>query len=1044
MTNSSSEGDSKGNAIQISSSTTSLKAGQIRLSVTSSSSKKVGDVSPSSTKASGGNSLPKIRLSSTSKPGNIPSEKKVMSSTKSSSSPSPSIKLSASNSHKKISISKTDSSQKSSPIITTSTYSSAPSSKKTATGSVTLNNASKTNKSSTVRLNFTPPTNNGSPKNTSSSSVNHSDSGNDNDDTVKKSNLSAKKKIKFANNKKTEKMNKSSSYQTRVWHQRSDLSFKYFKSHCNDSNVTDTVRNIQKIESNDSARYENPKYIWGYEGTTTMYITHEDNDKNRKHGADSGSMHEPERTELGLHLRGGCKVTKIEVYAIEFMPDNSHNHNSTTNNYTTKLNDMKTISKSETTDSQTNEKLNDDPKSNEKSAQPEHISSTDEKIITTTKGEKDNVSIETKNNQNSALITRSVSPELKIQTNEDNPKPIKADFTESSTLNSNSNSPEVKLRSLHVSYNHFDPLAKVFYTSSKWMKKDFENLNKQTRRNSNKPIDNLIETKPQLKYEGDAYCHHGSKRMMRSLRVASAASALGELRLIISNVTKTDNTTPSSSKAKNDAKIKETKNFIDLAEAYWKKDLSGDETDIDYSAKNGYALNALRQRAFDDGISYIRKRKRIDYISKELAFRSISKSDQLQTKKYKDSNKNKNDLNSKYTTANAYKIVIRFHLPDPSLLKSSSGLHFVTPSIHNLSAGACAPYVYTSCGIFGDHQGPRCWLPCLDSSSSKHRCSHELSIKVTAKREEGISIVGCGEDFGQIDTVIRSHSSLDSAHLFGSCHDKFLQDFKAYHDINEPHTLFATSILYTSVFTPIPARSLGFAIGPFLVCPDPEYQNDIRQIYIAPSFLRSQLHSSQPLSTHKALNNAVIAGSSGVPLRALSLTREILGLPSFRSKNYTQIWLPACVDGGTSSGGWHQCQSVAYNSWIGGATLDSNLLPPQKHRLPFHAGGRVLQMAQARSAIMGWIVSSLPLGGEDDVGQGYIHALFCAQLMDIYERTHGGSGEGGGKSSHFYVERFAVSSGLNGCGYLDFLPVKNVEEEEMMGGLGSGLAVGKF
>jgi hypothetical protein len=62
--------------------------------------------------------------------------------------------------------------------------------------------------------------------------------------------------------------------------------------------------------------------------------------------------------------------------------------------------------------------------------------------------------------------------------------------------------------------------------------------------------------------------------------------------------------------------------------------------------------------------------------------------------------------------------------------------------------------------------------------------------------------------------------------------------------------------------------------------------------------------------------------------------------------------------------------------------------------------------------------------------------------MEIYEKTHGGSGEDGGKSSHFFVERFAVTSGIDNCSFLDFLPVPKVEEEEIMGGLsGASLAV---
>lgn len=83
------------------------------------------------------------------------------------------------------------------------------------------------------------------------------------------------------------------------------------------------------------------------------------------------------------------------------------------------------------------------------------------------------------------------------------------------------------------------------------------------------------------------------------------------------------------------------------------------------------------------------------------------------------------------------------------------------------------------------------------------------------------------------------------------------------------------------------------------------------------------------------------------------------------------------------------------NTFLGGAIMDAGLLPPPGKRIPFYqGGGRVLQMLQARCAIRGWIIACLPLGGQDDVGNGYILSLIESFMMSLYERAHGATGEG--------------------------------------------------
>ena len=74
--------------------------------------------------------------------------------------------------------------------------------------------------------------------------------------------------------------------------------------------------------------------------------------------------------------------------------------------------------------------------------------------------------------------------------------------------------------------------------------------------------------------------------------------------------------------------------------------------------------------------------------------------------------------------------------------------------------------------------------------------------------------------------------------------------------------------------------------------------------------------------------------------------------------------------------------------------MDSRLLPPTGSRLPFYQGGRVLQFLQARNVVRGWITATLPLGGRDDVGMGYLLFLVESLIMSLYERGHGAQGQG--------------------------------------------------
>ena len=370
-----------------------------------------------------------------------------------------------------------------------------------------------------------------------------------------------------------------------------------------------------------------------------------------------------------------------------------------------------------------------------------------------------------------------------------------------------------------------------------------------------------------------------------------------------------------------------------------------------------------------------------------------------------------NELSSNPHTA--CKITISFYLP-PSK-QTTGGLHLNNDT----------RIIYTTNnGIFGDaYSSPRTWLPCFDTASCNHRCSHTITVSVTANASFGLNVIGCGEEYGTSTTTI--------------------------HTAPTTKLLVATNVWKSEIYVPIPSRSLGFAIGPFLSIYDPEYNNTcqsnnygIRQVIIAPKHIQKDIHFRQCLPISSQLQRAVTGSTSGIPLRALGIMREVLGLPYFPTKCYTQVWIPYVIDGGISCGTFDS--NVYYNSWLGGATIDARLLFPPKYRLPFYnGGGRVLQFHQAKCAFWGWIIAQLPLGrsdnnttkednddtmNDDDVGESYIHTLFLHQITSIYERACGATCEGGSKYSFFYNGNIS-GAGLNSP-VLDLLPVKNVDDDD--------------
>ncbi|KAL7555739.1 hypothetical protein ACA910_002244 [Epithemia clementina (nom. ined.)] len=778
--------------------------------------------------------------------------------------------------------------------------------------------------------------------------------------------------------------------------------------------------------------------------------------------------------------------------------------------------------------------------------------------------------------------------------------------------------------------------------------------------------------------QADAQCSRGAAGMTNALRAASIASWQGELRLryerppelvVMSRSEQATGTATTTTTTRGSTSVLSSQpQQQQQMERAWKTALCQEYRVASGSAKSKMQAKLRQER---EAAQY---QARIKLCSQRLAAASCGQTTATATAANPKSNHNPTINNNNNTTANnnnnALRLTIKFRLPPhrngtgppyhppPPPQQHYGGLHILTTHPPGGSSSSSnhvmtpTPHIYTTSGVYGDHEGPRCWVPCLDSASTKHRCSHEFTVSVTAGLRHGLSTVGMGQDWGWQQSYLHVASSLlfsqqqpppqpSSATsttttnnnnnnltsqpppqpqksdkeaallLLGGDHMTFLQRIHQMEQqqqqqppppppSNAPHIIppdsttttttvlsgslsahsvlslkdvSVTSIWCSATWSPVPIRSLGFAIGPFRILEDTEYfglsaalaaRNDdddndddnkdsddddndddedengdqkrkrkkngetddenmneedaeeegnnngnknskanamdventdddddsdsdnpdsshnrnnnnksweetqaryiqsarergegIRQAYLAPVFLRKHLHASTAsrvlLPNHSArlalrdltnaqkillhqLDQTVQSATVGVPHRALSLMRDLLAVPSYRTSSYTQVWIPQAVHGGCTSGSLHQCPEVMVNPFLGGAIIDARLLPPVQTRLPYYSsgGGRVLQFLQARNAVRGWITASLPLGGgNDDVGHSYILRLLEALMMSCYERGHGAFGEGGAPGSVFHTRRYAAYSGLNSTN-LDFLPIRNLWDDSMM------------
>eukprot|EP00980_Cylindrotheca_fusiformis_P030505 scaffold24926_cov250-Cylindrotheca_fusiformis.AAC.1 len=163
-------------------------------------------------------------------------------------------------------------------------------------------------------------------------------------------------------------------------------------------------------------------------------------------------------------------------------------------------------------------------------------------------------------------------------------------------------------------------------------------------------MDDVISKTP--KHEADSQSSRGAAGMTNGIRAASIASNLGELR-----ITTTTTTTNSN-------KPKERSNIIEKAtEACWKNDLA-----LPYA--DGAAVANLKEQLAPR--EEPRKQARLDLIAKALA-----------------------------SNRSAWKVTVHYKVLLGGDLHHFGGIHAMTKNQQ--------PHIYTTAGVFGDHEGPRCW-----------------------------------------------------------------------------------------------------------------------------------------------------------------------------------------------------------------------------------------------------------------------------------------------------------------------------------------------
>jgi hypothetical protein len=278
----------------------------------------------------------------------------------------------------------------------------------------------------------------------------------------------------------------------------------------------------------------------------------------------------------------------------------------------------------------------------------------------------------------------------------------------------------------------------------------------------------------QYQFDADAHCSRGGAGWTSSLRAAAIAANHGELRL------QTDWSEPAGAAAAS---------LAPLRAAAWQQDVAALDD-------MGQAAAELVPRPGPD------QARRVATLAEQLAA----------------------------AAGQAQKVTIYYRL-----LHNTGSVSPVV-NLGGLQARTtdATPLIYTASGSWGDYEGPRCWLPCLDSAAYSHRATHEMTIYATAAYTHGLSICGFGTSRGRSTAVVSAqvNSTAQLKRVLGQEHVDLMRCAPTASDgaahVIPPsdltiHNLQVTSIWTTASWTPVGVRSLGFCIGPFKVLEDAEY-----------------------------------------------------------------------------------------------------------------------------------------------------------------------------------------------------------------------------
>ena len=457
-----------------------------------------------------------------------------------------------------------------------------------------------------------------------------------------------------------------------------------------------------------------PNHDWYYQGRTIIYLTTSTPPSFRVGVGESNTITD----EIALHFRGGneMKILSTQVYVPRHANINNDVKDTLQSNESTNI--IKPTKRRRTL------------------------------TLPTRKNNKEKDDVE--NKQDETMMDVEMPPALH-------------DDVDTAEMNSNNiKGPAIKLQRIpnaNVHHSHVDPLSKVLtkpHQTFTDMEYCIPESNSKQEEQARQAKDSSPSTQKTKRFEADTQCSRNGIGMTEALRSKSIASNCGELRI---QYQIPPSSVPLASSSSSTDDIKE-----DMVNC-WKTELQNDPFEI-YDSIEG---NSTNNRSTEDitksspQLSTSLKRKsmlqcdkrrddRLDYISNCLANASDpflgSRQQGTNNRRTAANDSKKKEGSDKSREAGhmyAIKLLIHYRLDVPMEMSTSfhlGGIHFHSSSLplskkNDAVTVYSNPHVYTTSGIIGDHQGPRCWIPTFDTAKAIHRCSQEMYIQVTSHWKDG-------------------------------------------------------------------------------------------------------------------------------------------------------------------------------------------------------------------------------------------------------------------------------------------------------------------